>query len=106
MNIMKNSEKSGQTGKSAFAQNLVQNVSQVGPNWVVILGGAIVSVLSVKLGHKLKQAIETNWKRDDAKALNKPDRKSDTEGTLGVHPLRSNLRCYRLDGVIHNHYVP
>ncbi|XP_057845935.1 uncharacterized protein LOC131055466 isoform X1 [Cryptomeria japonica] len=103
---MKNFENSGQTRKPAFVQNSVQNASQVGgPNWVIIFGGAIVSILSVKLGRKLREAIGTNWKRDDVKTLNEPDRKSDTQGTLGVNPLHSRLCCYRLDGVVRNHYV-
>ncbi|GLJ12473.1 hypothetical protein SUGI_0191730 [Cryptomeria japonica] len=106
LNIMKNFENSGQTRKPAFVQNSVQNASQVGgPNWVIIFGGAIVSILSVKLGRKLREAIGTNWKRDDVKTLNEPDRKSDTQGTLGVNPLHSRLCCYRLDGVVRNHYV-
>ena len=49
-------------------QNSVPNATQVGgPNWVVIFGGAIMSILSVKLGRKLRHAIGTNWKRDDIK---------------------------------------
>ncbi|GLJ37305.1 hypothetical protein SUGI_0756790 [Cryptomeria japonica] len=65
-----------------------------------------MSILSVKLGRKLKWGIEINWKRDDIKTLNEPDKKSDAQGTLGVHLMHSILCCYRLDRVVHNHYVP
>lgn len=30
-----------------------------GPNWVLIAGGALLSTLSIRLGYKLKQAIDT-----------------------------------------------
>ncbi|XP_062119674.1 uncharacterized protein LOC133834177 isoform X1 [Humulus lupulus] len=33
-----------------------------GPNWVLIAGGALLSTLSIRLGFKLKQAIDTNHK--------------------------------------------
>ena len=33
-----------------------------GPNWVLIAGGALLSTLSIRLGYKLKQAIDTNHK--------------------------------------------
>ena len=42
-----------------------------GPNWVLIVGGALLSTLSIRIGCKLKQAID--WKpRDNAvlKGLN------------------------------------
>lgn len=30
-----------------------------GPNWILIAGGALLSTLSIRLGYKLKQAIDT-----------------------------------------------
>ncbi|KAF3439399.1 hypothetical protein FNV43_RR17677 [Rhamnella rubrinervis] len=30
-----------------------------GPNWVLIVGGALLSTLSIRLGYKLKQALDT-----------------------------------------------
>lgn len=30
-----------------------------GPNWILIAGGAVLSTLSIRLGYKLKQAIDT-----------------------------------------------
>lgn len=30
-----------------------------GPNWVLIAGGALLSTLSIRLGFKLKQALDT-----------------------------------------------
>lgn len=30
-----------------------------GPNWVLIAGGALLSTLSIHLGYKLKQALDT-----------------------------------------------
>ena len=34
-----------------------------GPNWVLIVGGALLSTLSIRIGCKLKQAID--WKQRD-----------------------------------------
>lgn len=104
-NIMRSSEKNGKSRKPAFVQNSMQNVPQEGLNWVVLLGGAIVSALSVTLGRKLKQALEINRERD-TKSLNEPEGSSATNRTSGVHPLRSNLDYCRQGGVVCIHCFP
>lgn len=38
-----------------------------GPNWILIAGGALLSTLSVRLGYKLKQALDTQ-QQDNATA--------------------------------------
>lgn len=35
------------------------NFQGEGPNWVLIAGGALLSTLSIRLGYKLRQALDT-----------------------------------------------
>lgn len=105
LNIMRSSEKNGKSRKPAFVRNSMQNVPQEGLNWVVLLGGAIVSTLSVTLGRKLKHALEIN-RQGDTKTLNEPEGSSAANRTSGVYPLRSNLDYCRQGGVVCIHCFP
>eukprot|EP01018_Ginkgo_biloba_P007673 Gb_04174 [translate_table: standard] len=100
------SEKNSKTRKSAFAQNATQNVPHEGPNWALILGGAIVSTLSVTFGRKLKQALEMNRQRGVADMPTETDGKSSTKLTSGICPSHSNLYCCRQDGRVCNRCLP
>ncbi|KAG8472234.1 hypothetical protein CXB51_034484 [Gossypium anomalum] len=44
-----------------------KNFQGEGPNWILIAGGALLSTLSVRLGYKLKQALDTK-QQDNATA--------------------------------------
>jgi hypothetical protein len=35
-----------------------KNFQGEGPNWILIAGGALLSTLSIRLGYKLKQALD------------------------------------------------
>lgn len=41
-----------------------------GPNWLLIAGGALLSTLSIRLGYKLKQALDTKHQENASNGLN------------------------------------
>ncbi|XP_059624459.1 uncharacterized protein LOC132267329 [Cornus florida] len=68
--------------------------SQVeGPNWLFIAGGALLSTLSIRLGYKLKQVVDTK-QADNASNVN---RKSNNGKKLGGCRLHSNGYCFSQD---------
>ncbi|XP_058085047.1 uncharacterized protein LOC131232668 isoform X2 [Magnolia sinica] len=72
-----------------------------GPNWVLIAGGALLSTLSLRLGYKLKQVLET--KRPDNACSLKGNGRSNTRRRSGACPLHSNIYCFteNEDGCYH-----
>lgn len=40
-----------------------------GPNWVLIAGGALLSTLSIRLGYKLKQALDIKQQENASNGL-------------------------------------
>uniref|UniRef100_A0A7N0TCI2 Uncharacterized protein n=1 Tax=Kalanchoe fedtschenkoi TaxID=63787 RepID=A0A7N0TCI2_KALFE len=66
------------------------------PHWVLIAGGALLSSLSIHLGYKLKQAM-------DSKQQN-PGRNSTDNGRAGNYRLHSNDYSFTHDGDTHFSY--
>lgn len=46
-----------------------KNFQSQGPNWILIAGGALLSTLSVRLGFKLKQALDTKQQENASNSL-------------------------------------
>ncbi|KAH0451628.1 hypothetical protein IEQ34_018927 [Dendrobium chrysotoxum] len=91
--------KSKANGSMQRAQ-MVDRVNGDGPNWILIAGGALLSTLSIRIGCKLKQALE-------AKALNKDIRgnKSIAKPRLGGCQLHSNLYQFAPDKDCCYHFI-
>ncbi|KAL2904818.1 Microsomal triglyceride transfer protein large subunit [Bienertia sinuspersici] len=64
-----------------------------GPNWVFIVGGALLSTLSIRLGCKLKQAIDS--KQQDNTILKGSERSAGRR--LGNCRSSSSLHLFGLD---------
>lgn len=45
------------------------NFQREGPNWVLLAGGALLSTLSIRLGYKLKQALDTKQQENASNGL-------------------------------------
>lgn len=65
-----------------------------GPNWVLVVGGALLSTLSIRLGYKLKQALE--WKQRDNAVVKGSERSADRR-SLGNCRSHSSLHSFGLD---------
>ncbi|XP_021749721.1 uncharacterized protein LOC110715448 isoform X1 [Chenopodium quinoa] len=70
-----------------------KNVQGEGPNWVLVVGGALLSTLSVRLGFKLKQALDS--KHQDNSILKGNERTAGRR--LGNCRSNSSLHSYGLD---------
>lgn len=46
-----------------------RNFQGEGPNWVLLAGGALLSTLSIRLGYKLKQALDTKQQENASNGL-------------------------------------
>lgn len=46
-----------------------KNCQGEGPNWILIAGGALLSTLSIRLGYKLKQALDTKQQENASNSL-------------------------------------
>ncbi|EOY10211.1 Intracellular protein transport protein USO1 isoform 3 [Theobroma cacao] len=66
-----------------------KNFQGEGPNWILIAGGALLSTLSIRLGYKLKQALDTKQK-DNATTSLKGHGTSDRRRLSGCR-LHSNM---------------
>ncbi|XVE90383.1 hypothetical protein DITRI_Ditri20bG0073400 [Diplodiscus trichospermus] len=69
-----------------------KNIQVEGPNWILIAGGALLSTLSIRLGYKLKQALDTK-QQDNATTSSKGNGASDRRRSSGVMQLSYNLSC-------------
>ncbi|XP_010241455.1 PREDICTED: uncharacterized protein LOC104586051 [Nelumbo nucifera] len=67
-----------------------------GPNWVLVAGGALLSTLSIQLGYKLKQALDTKRLNNASNRL-KGNADSVDKRTLGVCTSNSNLYSFPQD---------
>uniref|UniRef100_A0A5B6Z8Z1 Uncharacterized protein n=1 Tax=Davidia involucrata TaxID=16924 RepID=A0A5B6Z8Z1_DAVIN len=67
-----------------------------GPNWVLITGGALLSTLSIRLGYKLKQALDTKQADNTSNGL-KGNGKSTNRKKSGGHHFHSNGYCFSQD---------
>ncbi|XP_061998599.1 uncharacterized protein LOC133715919 isoform X1 [Rosa rugosa] len=61
-----------------------------GPNWVLIAGGALLSTLSIRLGYKLKQALDIKQQEN---ASNGSGKSSDRRMPAGCH-MHSNVYSF------------
>ncbi|KAM1781198.1 hypothetical protein ACFX11_042441 [Malus domestica] len=61
-----------------------------GPNWVLIAGGALLSTLSIRLGYKLKQALDT---KPHESASNGSEKSSAPRKSAGCH-VHSNVYSF------------
>lgn len=64
-----------------------------GPNWILIAGGALLSTLSVRLGYRLKQAMDTKQPQNTSSVL-KENGKLKARKRLGNCRSHSNLYCF------------
>ncbi|XP_011626977.1 uncharacterized protein LOC18443980 [Amborella trichopoda] len=69
----------------------------MGPNWVLIAGGALLGSLSIKLGHKLKLALEPKQTTDTSNKSKGEHGKPAVKKRSVVCPLHSNLYSFRQD---------
>ncbi|KAI3468169.1 hypothetical protein Pfo_024832 [Paulownia fortunei] len=63
-----------------------RNIQEGAPNWILIAGGALLSTLSIRLGYKLKQVLDTKQLDNSSQSLK--DQKSDDwkkPGSCGLH---------------------
>ncbi|GMN44139.1 hypothetical protein TIFTF001_013335 [Ficus carica] len=68
-----------------------------GPNWILIAGGAVLSTLSIRLGYKLKQAIDTK-QQENANIGSKGNGKlSDRRKSAGSSRMHSNAFSFTED---------
>ncbi|KAL0907926.1 hypothetical protein M5K25_022382 [Dendrobium thyrsiflorum] len=91
--------KSKANGSMQRAQ-MMDRVNGDGPNWILIAGGALLGTLSIRIGCKLKQALE-------AKGLNKDIRgnKNTAKPRLGGCQLHSNLYQFAPDKDCCYHFI-
>ncbi|XVE90385.1 hypothetical protein DITRI_Ditri20bG0073400 [Diplodiscus trichospermus] len=69
-----------------------KNIQVEGPNWILIAGGALLSTLSIRLGYKLKQALDTK-QQDNATTSSKGNGASDRRRSSGSR-LHSNMYSF------------
>lgn len=46
-----------------------KNFQGEGPNWILIAGGVLLSTLSIRLGYKLKQVLDTKQQENASSSL-------------------------------------
>ncbi|KAK4381934.1 hypothetical protein Sango_2920500 [Sesamum angolense] len=69
-----------------------RNFQEGGSNWILIAGGALLSTLSIRLGYKLKQVLDTKQLNNSSQSLK--DGKSDIWKKSACCPLHSNGFCF------------
>ncbi|KAK9055966.1 hypothetical protein SSX86_027053 [Deinandra increscens subsp. villosa] len=67
-----------------------------GPNWILIAGGALLSTLSVRLGFRLKQVLDSKQPRNNGSGL-KENGKHTARKRTGNCRSHSNLYCFEQD---------
>ncbi|XP_016451903.1 uncharacterized protein LOC107776508 [Nicotiana tabacum] len=73
-----------------------KGVQNEGPNWVIIAGSALLSTLSVRLGYKLKQVLDSRQQNKTASSL-KGNEKSPEGRKLGNGHLQSSTYYFAQD---------
>ncbi|MQL95409.1 hypothetical protein Taro_028074, partial [Colocasia esculenta] len=76
--------------------NKLQQAHLEGPNWMLVVGGALLSTLSIRLGLKLKQIFETK-RPDDARNTLKENGKSAVRRRSQPCQLRPKLYSFGQD---------
>ncbi|KAM7274161.1 hypothetical protein ACFE04_028825 [Oxalis oulophora] len=77
----------------ASSSHKYRNVHGEGPNWILIAGGALLSTISIRLGYKLKQALETRKQPNSSNTL-KENVASERRKSAGC---RVHLNMYSFD---------
>ncbi|KAI3741588.1 hypothetical protein L1987_59262 [Smallanthus sonchifolius] len=67
-----------------------------GPNWILIAGGALLSTLSVRLGYRLKQVLDSKQPQNSSSGL-KENGKLAARKKLGSCRSHSHLYCFEQD---------
>ncbi|XP_042060857.1 uncharacterized protein LOC121805135 isoform X1 [Salvia splendens] len=88
--------------RSTEAPRRSRNVQGEGPNWILIAGSALLSTLSVRLGYKLKQVLDTKQLDNSSPSL-EVNGKSTNGKKSGSCSMHSNAFCFPQD-VCYNHY--
>ncbi|KAE8077522.1 hypothetical protein FH972_016079 [Carpinus fangiana] len=70
-----------------------KNFQGEGPNWILIAGGALLSTLSIRLGYKLKQALDAKQQENANNSLKGNGKSSDRRKAAGSH-LHSNVYSF------------
>uniref|UniRef100_A0A2N9HYJ5 Uncharacterized protein n=1 Tax=Fagus sylvatica TaxID=28930 RepID=A0A2N9HYJ5_FAGSY len=70
-----------------------KNYQGEGPNWILIAGGALLSTLSIRLGYKLKQALDVRQQENASNSLKGNGKSSDRRKAAGSH-LHSNVYSF------------
>ncbi|KAL3818993.1 hypothetical protein ACJIZ3_004898 [Penstemon smallii] len=82
--------------RASEAPRRSRNLQGEGPNWIVIAGSALLSTLSIRLGYKLKQVLDTRRTDNSSQSL-KANGKSTNRKKSGSCHLHSNSSCFRQD---------
>ncbi|KAF5741782.1 hypothetical protein HS088_TW10G00788 [Tripterygium wilfordii] len=67
-----------------------------GPNWILVAGGALLSTLSIRLGYKLKQTLDSKQQANSSSSPKGNGISSDRRGPPGFH-LHSNMYSFPHD---------
>ncbi|KAM3200716.1 putative protein isoform X1 [Capsicum annuum] len=78
-----------------------KGVQSEGPNWVIIAGSALLSTLSVRLGYKLKQVLDSRQQNKTTSSL-KGNEKSPDRSKLGNGRLQPSTYYFSQDDGCYN----
>ncbi|KAJ0078987.1 hypothetical protein Patl1_23695 [Pistacia atlantica] len=73
-----------------------KSIQGEGPNWILIAGGALLSTLSIRLGYKLKQTLDSKQQANADNAL-KGSGKSSGRRRSPSHHLHTNMYSFAQD---------
>ncbi|CAK7333741.1 unnamed protein product [Dovyalis caffra] len=73
-----------------------QNFQGERPNWILIAGGALLSTLSIRLGYKLKQTLDSKQQANASNGLKGNVKSSDRRRSPGCN-MHSNLYSFTQD---------
>ncbi|KAL3844211.1 hypothetical protein ACJIZ3_001614 [Penstemon smallii] len=79
--------------RASEAHRRSRNLQGEGQNWILIAGGALLSTLSIRLGYKLKQVLDTKQTDNCSQSL-EVNGKSDKWKKSGSCHLHSNAFCF------------
>lgn len=88
--------KSGTNGVSRGQR--AKSVKVEGPNWILIAGGALLSTLSIRLGYKLKQTLDSRQQTNTNNSLKGIFQVTVSRSCLG-YECHFNLEVYIIQGM-------
>ncbi|XP_077234253.1 uncharacterized protein LOC143876444 isoform X2 [Tasmannia lanceolata] len=94
--ILLNHKMKSKTDRTIVRTQKSKHIQGQGLNWVLLAGGALLSTLSIRLGFKLKQALETKRPANASNAL-KGNGNSTSKSRLGACPMHSDIYCFTHD---------